>query len=80
MSYSPAEWRTMEPLARNAEVVARPHPERRDRCTERQVALGAGARWLGALRDPFTREGDPRIISQFTNYWPPHDVVGRDLA
>ena len=30
MSYSPAEWRTLEPLARNAEVVARTHPERRD--------------------------------------------------
>ena len=30
MSYSPAEWRTMEPLARNAEVEARIHPERRD--------------------------------------------------
>lgn len=30
MSYSPAEWRTMEPLVRTAEVVARTHPERRD--------------------------------------------------
>lgn len=30
MSYSPGEWRTMEPLARNAELVARTHPERRD--------------------------------------------------
>lgn len=30
MSYSPSEWRTMEPLARNAEEVARTHPERRD--------------------------------------------------
>jgi hypothetical protein len=30
VSYSPAEWRTMEPLARNAEVLARTYPERRD--------------------------------------------------
>lgn len=30
MSYTPAEWRTIEPLARNAEVQARSHPERRD--------------------------------------------------
>lgn len=29
-SYSPAEWRTIEPLARSAEVQARSHPERRD--------------------------------------------------
>jgi hypothetical protein len=28
--YSPAEWRTFEPLVRNAEVVAQAHPERRD--------------------------------------------------
>jgi hypothetical protein len=30
VSYTPAEWRTIEPLARNAEVLARSHPERRD--------------------------------------------------
>lgn len=30
VSYTPAEWRTIEPLARNAEVQARSHPERRD--------------------------------------------------
>ncbi len=30
MSYIPAEWRTIEPLARNAEVQAQSHPERRD--------------------------------------------------
>lgn len=30
MSYSPTEWRTFEPLARNAEAQARTHPERRD--------------------------------------------------
>ncbi|HYN75676.1 MAG TPA: toll/interleukin-1 receptor domain-containing protein, partial [Candidatus Limnocylindria bacterium] len=30
MSYTPAEWLTIEPLARNAEVQARSHPERRD--------------------------------------------------
>lgn len=30
MSYTPTEWRTIEPLARNAEVQARSHPERRD--------------------------------------------------
>ncbi|MGN6253354.1 MAG: toll/interleukin-1 receptor domain-containing protein [Marmoricola sp.] len=30
MSYSSTEWRTFEPLARQAEVVARTHPDRRD--------------------------------------------------
>ncbi len=30
MSYTSAEWRTFEPLARNAEVVARAYPDRRD--------------------------------------------------
>lgn len=30
MSYTSAEWRTIEPLARNAEAQARSHPERRD--------------------------------------------------
>lgn len=30
MSYSPAEWRTIQPLAREAELVARTHPDRRD--------------------------------------------------
>jgi hypothetical protein len=30
VSYTPAEWRTIEPLARNAEVQALRHPERRD--------------------------------------------------
>jgi hypothetical protein len=30
VSYTAAEWRTFEPLARNAEVQARTHPERRD--------------------------------------------------
>jgi uncharacterized protein (DUF2342 family) len=30
VSYSPVEWRTLEPLARQADVVARAHPARRD--------------------------------------------------
>ena len=30
MSYTAAEWRTIEPLARQAEEQAREHPERRD--------------------------------------------------
>jgi uncharacterized protein (DUF2342 family) len=30
VSYSPVEWRTLAPLARQADVVARVHPERRD--------------------------------------------------
>src|ERR1019366_8416106 len=30
VSYTPVEWRTIEPLARSAEVQARSHPERRD--------------------------------------------------
>lgn len=30
MSYTSTEWRTIEPLARNAEAQARSHPERRD--------------------------------------------------
>ena len=30
VSYTPAEWRTIEPLARQAEEQAREHPERRD--------------------------------------------------
>lgn len=30
MSYTPTEWRTFEPLARNAEVQARTYPEHRD--------------------------------------------------
>lgn len=30
MSYTPVEWRTIEPLARSAEAQARSHPERRD--------------------------------------------------
>ena len=30
MTYTPAEWRTIEPLARKAEEQARAHPERRD--------------------------------------------------
>lgn len=30
MSYSPAEWRSIEPIARKAEEQARQHPERRD--------------------------------------------------
>ncbi len=30
MSYSSTEWRTMEPLAQKAELVAQSHPERRD--------------------------------------------------
>lgn len=30
VSYTATEWRTMEPIARNAEVVAQAHPERRD--------------------------------------------------
>lgn len=30
MSYSSTEWRTFEPLARQAEVVARAYPDRRD--------------------------------------------------
>ena len=30
VSYSPAEWRSIEPLARKAEEQARQHPERRD--------------------------------------------------
>lgn len=30
VSYTPAEWRTIEPLARNANDQARRHPERRD--------------------------------------------------
>ena len=30
MSYTPAEWRKIEPLTRNAEAQARSHPERRD--------------------------------------------------
>lgn len=30
MTYSSTEWRTIEPLAQKAELVARTHPERRD--------------------------------------------------